>query len=716
MASQEIPFDRETLLKILSAMVFSKPVALVTISQKTGVRLAEIIRYSTQLEKDRIIRRTVDNGTIFYVLIADNYHQILDSKYPAITAVSNQSLSAVAATQRSSSQINPTSREMIVKRRAAAKAAASAANNPVTDLSAPPIKKRSESISAVDLLAIKRSSAGNPRVYDPGRSSKFSSVKSSSTYKSITRSSSSLPSLSSLSQSDYHKAVFNSCSFTRLPKSNRSSFTQLPPAGFGSDFERSDGNIKQRTNLTPKSQGPIIPFKTTGQTQSKLSDADVRKQINITYKIDTAFDMPIVAILAPRPTNELWTAFSALANIGGGFILLGMKKYVNDDIISYFMKSISSPEDIIRTLLQKFNDRAIISDCPKDPGFIKILEFGRKRVIAIQVDPSQLANAPVYTRLDSFKGCYTMNNNEIVLCSEDEIKNIWIVKRLGNEIPDWSQSGELVPVQMNAHNKIKLPPVIDYSIMPLSRKECTFGQEITPPKLTSRRTQKNRENSPAEPYPSSQAASAAPLKTSRIDENTQQSSKYSQLVVTACSSAQKTLPENDELNVFIKDGIQEHVSKRSGFKADASTSNMLETLLFAEDICISPNQHEADFSQLQGSAPVVPDAPAIETTVTQNAAPEPAAIEEKTPALPPLLEDADRALLNEIAKPAVMHPRLPIIRVCEIAASLCRNARLRPIEIAEILNRKFVPICDKVMPVLKERNDIHCVDGYYYIQ
>jgi hypothetical protein len=82
--------------------------------------------------------------------------------------------------------------------------------------------------------------------------------------------------------------------------------------------------------------------------------------------------------------------------------------------------------------------------------------------------------------------------------------------------------------------------------------------------------------------------------------------------------------------------------------------------------------------------------------------------------IPPKLAQADRAKLDAIAAPAIQHPRLPTARLCEIAITLCQHACLKPAELAELLNRKLVPIRDRVMPKIKEHPNVHCVDNIYY--
>ena len=155
--------EYEQILKILSAMEYHKPVALVTISQKTGVKLAEIIRLCTVLTKDGLVERTMDNSTIFYILQIADYEEKASSLY----APEPEEPVRPAAPK--------SSREEILKRRAMRSRLSSEMNERVDPRSwqdeSAKRPKVPERLSAVDLLAMKRSSTMNSRVFAPGRSS-----------------------------------------------------------------------------------------------------------------------------------------------------------------------------------------------------------------------------------------------------------------------------------------------------------------------------------------------------------------------------------------------------------------------------------------------------------------------------------------------------------------------------------------------------------------
>ena len=680
---------------VLSVMELSKPVALATISQKTGIRLAELIRLSKRLESAGLIRRVMDNGNTFYILLTKSYDsQLVDLFFPPDQEPAAKPMS---------------SRDAIMKRRRSQREAQSESENTRSNLSSDHLSPMSggrfhrqksntgpEPLSAVDLLAMRRSSTTNPRTFDLNRASSrmssgsgdFERYTTPGTSNSTLRSSDVFRSPAS---SASNKAVFMNRPIPRGPINSRSMFTGMPPADLDPQpFERSDNKFKQINPDETRAQMPLIPLKAMPQTNNDVTESDVRTTLGI------ADNLPMLTILSPRPCHDVWKSCSALANAGGGVLVLGMRKYVHGDDITYYIKSVNHPEESIKQLLKAFNDRNIISDCPKDPNFIEMKDFGRKKVIVLHIDPSQLSPAPLFTARDSFgmrttSGCYIYRDGEAVHCTEEEIKDLWIRLRAGQEEIDWEQTGEQIDVDMERKVKLHLPPVIDDTVRPLSRRECTYGQALPQPDLPAHlrgyAAKPDIRNRPdyLPLYPTAdeflkEAATQAP-------ETPAQS-------VIPAKAQQQPLPPptTSPLEKLISEGDMERPSRRIKAPAPTRASDApshpqtVNSLLLAEDI-----------------RPIS----TVSATPSQPSAPSAAHI-------PPKLEQADRAELDAIAAPAIQHPRLPTARLCEIAITLCQHACLKPAELAELLNRKLVPIRDRVMPKIKEHPNVHCVDNIYY--
>ena len=160
MASQNATGDYESTLKILSVLECSKPTALVTISQTTGIKLADIIRFCTLLVKANVIQRDVDSGTIYYTLLSDEY----EAKVADIFDVApRQDESIIDKRPRDS-------REAIMLRRAMRASGIHEKVEPANAKQEPP-KKTPERLSAYDLYAMKRSTPGFSRSPDLSQSS-----------------------------------------------------------------------------------------------------------------------------------------------------------------------------------------------------------------------------------------------------------------------------------------------------------------------------------------------------------------------------------------------------------------------------------------------------------------------------------------------------------------------------------------------------------------
>ena len=697
--------------RVFAVMDVSKPVALATLSQRTGVRLAELIQLAKRLEAEKLFKRVTDNGNTFYILLEKVDDARLEEIFLPPEPTANKPMS---------------SRDAIMKRRRTLREQTTDTNPTPNQLSSENItpmtgarlrrQKTSgpEPLSAVDLLAMRRSSTTSPRTLDlnraSGRLSRMSSGSDFERYSSPNATNTNLRSsdvFRNPASSASNKAVFINHPVPRGMGNSRSTFAPMPPAELDNGaFERSDGSFKQINPGETRSQMPLIPLKAMPQTNNDVTEADVRKTLGIDD------DFPLLTILSPRPCHEVWKSCSALANVGGGILVLGMRKYVHDNNVTYYIKSIASPEESIKQLLKAFNDRSLISDCPKDPNFIETKEFGRKTVLVLRIDPSQLAPAPLFTSRDSFgmrttNGCYIYRNGEAVHCTEDEIKALWIRLRAGNEEIDWDQTSEQIEVPMERKVKLHLPPIIDDTVRPLSRRECTYGQALPqpdlPPNMRGYAAKPDIRNQPDHLplYPT-----AADFLKETIQDVAQHQAQNSTPETSVQNKASNTaLQQELPLETLIHEADIERPSRRikatSSTAQTASSSQTVNSLLFAEDI-------RAAATSANNTAKSHPSNSAVPTQISDSTSPA------SSTSMPPKLADADRAKLDEIAAPAINHPRLPTARLCEIAITLCKHARLKPAELAEILNRKLVPIRDRVMPKIKEHPDVHCVDGIYY--
>ena len=171
MTSHHAMSDMDITLKILSTLIMSKPVSLVTVSQETGIKLADIIRYCTPLVSEKILKRVMDKGNIFYILLTEEYESTLRALYQPDEAPSSDDPISE----------NMTSRKAIMMRRSLRSSAGFEKVSRESQESTPASSTTPERVSALDLLAIKRSSTSLSYVPDASRSSSRRASQTSST-------------------------------------------------------------------------------------------------------------------------------------------------------------------------------------------------------------------------------------------------------------------------------------------------------------------------------------------------------------------------------------------------------------------------------------------------------------------------------------------------------------------------------------------------------
>lgn len=678
----------DKVLKILSLLEYSKPVALATISRRTEIKLGEVISFAKMLEEEKIIERGTDNGNTFYTLVMRDYHARVEAIFnppPPAETPSKVSLDSREAIRRRRSLRNAASGENT-------SASASLSTNSESAVRAS--RPSAEPISAVDLLAMKRSSGLNPRVYESGISnSRIPRIPSSSQMNPMTD-----------RRSSSFKSVYVSRPISRPMSSSRSMYTPAPPAGFDpTALERSDTNFKTQHNNAPVSLQPLIPSNAVAQVSNEVSAAELFEKLDITE------DTPLLTVLGSRPSFDVWSSCSALVNAGGGILILGMRQYGHGADASFFIKSLARPEESMTNIYKAFNDRDIISDCPKDMSFMSIVEFGRKKVLVMRLQPSLFARAPLYLTRDSFgmrtnQGCYIYRNGKAERCSQEETQKLWESIRLGLEVPDWEQKGEILPVQMSRTVKVNLPPVLDDAVRPMSRKVSTYGQPL--PQNDYRIAHPGHTFHPSLPEIEPPAPAAVP-EPRYATANTQ-------------IQEQKAATERD-FKELVQDGLLDVPVKRlKPNLASAQDRDTLQLLLFAEDIRMSKKEPKKKEPKNQQDIALASDfttaaAPAEKSaktiTATQKSAEPPV-----TDNLPPRLSDDNRALLESIASPATEHLRLPTTRLVEIAASLLSTARLTPLELSDLLKRKLPVVRTKILASFSQNPNFKLVDNTYYIE
>ncbi|MFA5625176.1 MAG: hypothetical protein WC966_09015 [Bradymonadales bacterium] len=191
--------------------------------------------------------------------------------------------------------------------------------------------------------------------------------------------------------------------------------------------------IIKAPKLTPL---PISSFRGDHSGRNEIDASELRKAL----KID-AEEALITMLSTSKLTHLFWTAFSAIANSGGGTIVLGIRPPHNE---KFFIKGVRQYRELVEQLRTKPPERETISDFVVHTKDIYTARVCRKNVVVIKIIREELLPQPVYVGLDSFckkprKGCFILKDNAVSKCSEEECKALWS-HYLGNEEADWQQS------------------------------------------------------------------------------------------------------------------------------------------------------------------------------------------------------------------------------------------------------------------------------------
>ena len=451
----ESPNDFEIAKKVLSLLEYGKAVSLKKLSSESEVSYQTLMFVMRPAIQSGLIARTRDDKEIFYTLRRLEYERELAQAYgqpvpeeergrpSVITRTRNTTLIAPAladegdASQSASPRRSGDTAE--VRRRVTASVRESSTHlERVAKVAAKPEPETPVSRSSMELPFIDRK-----------RSQQLTASAIPSRNIPLSGAFKRAPSTSS---SGTHKSVFiNNVS----NRGSRSSFSAMPPQPLPNQLHRTDTNFPMKSvSELPQRATPILAFR-TASNNVEYSDAMIREVIGVTEGV------PLLAIDSDKTCFELWSTFSALANSGGGIIMLGVRKHG----ISYVIRKNPHIEDLLRSVQKDFNDRTVISDAPreKDSPFIQTRADGKKQFIVIFVDPEAIERLPVFTKLDSFgaqkDGCYCIKNNEVVRCNDEETKALWQKFYLVDEQPDWNQTGELLRVDMS--RKLQLAQIDD---------------------------------------------------------------------------------------------------------------------------------------------------------------------------------------------------------------------------------------------------------------
>ena len=136
---------------------------------------------------------------------------------------------------------------------------------------------------------------------------------------------------------------------------------------------------------------------------------------------------PMVAMVENATQRaEFWNTIVALANSGGGWVIVGVR---TRDGLDFFVKGLRDASDLRHRLAQEVRDRARISHPPFSSRSIRKLEIRRRQVLVIRVRCLSIF-PPLYAGFDSYskrphQGVFVIRRRQVVKCTPAEVEAMW---------------------------------------------------------------------------------------------------------------------------------------------------------------------------------------------------------------------------------------------------------------------------------------------------
>jgi ATP-dependent DNA helicase RecG len=135
------------------------------------------------------------------------------------------------------------------------------------------------------------------------------------------------------------------------------------------------------------------------------------------------------------PVGEFWETFSAFSNSSGGVILLGV-----EDSGKLLPMTESEAKKCKNSIVTGSNDKAQISENLLQDGDIQALKIPAKSdskiILAVTVRAAPLEKKPIFTGRDPLKGTRRRINESDLLCSEDEVRQMFADSSIGDHSED----------------------------------------------------------------------------------------------------------------------------------------------------------------------------------------------------------------------------------------------------------------------------------------
>ncbi|MEZ4273639.1 MAG: ATP-binding protein [Myxococcota bacterium] len=133
--------------------------------------------------------------------------------------------------------------------------------------------------------------------------------------------------------------------------------------------------------------------------------------------------------------KDFWPTYSAMANTGGGVILLGVAQ--GDD--GFQVKGISEPGRILKPLWDGLNNRQVVSANVLTESMVTVENVGSLKVVVIRVPRAARTRRPVFVGSNPLTGTYLRQYEGDYHCSKEA------VKRMLADASESSADGDILP-------------------------------------------------------------------------------------------------------------------------------------------------------------------------------------------------------------------------------------------------------------------------------
>ncbi|NHB96881.1 RNA-binding domain-containing protein [Photorhabdus stackebrandtii] len=126
--------------------------------------------------------------------------------------------------------------------------------------------------------------------------------------------------------------------------------------------------------------------------------------------------------------RDFWPSYSAMANSGGGWVILGVKEKKG----KFTPVGVENVEKIKSDLFNTVNNPSMVSINLLTDSCVQSVKLQGKNVVAVRIPAALRKQKPVFIKGDPLKGSYQRRNESDQLCDAETVKR-WLVEQVEDE-------------------------------------------------------------------------------------------------------------------------------------------------------------------------------------------------------------------------------------------------------------------------------------------